>query len=123
LNGRIYALGGRWLNDLNSVEIYDPSTDQWTAGPAMQEARAGFGATVMDGKIYVAGGELINTLKTLKSVEVFDPVTEIWSALTPIPGPLHGAPLVGVNGVLHILGGSGRSADVINAGRVFAYRP
>ena len=89
----------------------------------MLEARAGFGATVLDGRIYVAGGELINFLKTLKSAEVFDPAAGDWTSLQPMPGPLHGVPLVGVDGALYILGGSGRSADVINAGRVFAYRP
>jgi N-acetylneuraminic acid mutarotase len=123
LNGKIYALGGRWLNDLNSVEIYDPSIDQWTFGPAMEDARAGLGATVMDGKIFVAGGELINTSKTLKSVEVFDPATKTWSFLPSLPAPLHGVPLVAVEGMLYVLGGSGRAGDVINAGRVFSFWP
>jgi hypothetical protein len=40
-----------------------------------------------------------------------------------MPARLHGVPLIGVDGVLYILGGSGRSADVINWGRVFALRP
>jgi non-specific serine/threonine protein kinase len=123
LNGKIYALGGRWIQDLNSVEIYDPASDRWTFGPPMEVARAGFGATVLDGKIYVAGGEWINTLKTLKSVEVFDPATSTWSALPDLPMKLHGVPLVGVDGMLYVMGGSTRSADVINPGKVFALRP
>ena len=36
---------------------------------------------------------------------------------------LHGVPIVGVGGVLYVIGGSARSADVINWGRVFALQP
>jgi hypothetical protein len=75
----------------------------------------------MDGKIYVAGGELINILKALKSVEVFDPATKAWSFLPNLPGPLHGVPLVAVDGTLYVIGGSGRAGDVINAGRMYSY--
>ena len=37
LNGKIFAMGGRgsWLSTvgrLNSVEVYDVKTNQWTAG-------------------------------------------------------------------------------------------
>ena len=105
------------------MEIYDPASDQWTFGPPMEVARAGFGATVLDGKIYVAGGEWINTLKTLKSVEGFDPSTSTWFALPDLPMRLHGVPLVGVDRMLYVIGGSTRSADVINPGKVFALRP
>jgi hypothetical protein len=31
--------------------------------------------------------------------------------------------MVGVNGMLYVMGGSTRSADVINPGKVFALRP
>jgi non-specific serine/threonine protein kinase len=103
--------------------MYDPASHQWTFAPPMGVARAGFGATVLDGKIYVAGGEWINTLKTLNSVEAFDPSTGTWSALPDLPYKLHGVPMEGVNGMLYVMGGSTRSADVINPGKVFALRP
>ena len=109
--------------DLNSMQIYDPTSDQWTFGPAMEVRRAGFGVTVLDGKIYVVGGEWINTLQTLNSVEVFDPSIGAWFALPDLPQKLHGVPLAGVDGMLYVMGGSTRSADVINPGNVFALRP
>ena len=77
----------------------------------------------MDGKIYVAGGELIEVLQTLNSVEVLDPASGSWLQLPSMPYRLHGVPLVGINGKLFVIGGSARSADVINWGRVFAYQP
>ena len=123
LNGKIYALGGRWTTNYSSVEIYDPSSNHWTMGASMQFERAGFGATVMNGRIYVGGGELIDVLKTLNSVEVFDPETGTWSSLPDMPRRLHGVPLIGIGNTLYILGGSGRSADVINWGRVYALHP
>jgi len=123
LDGRIYAIGGRWIQTLNSVEIYDPVKDQWTAGVSMQNIRAGFGATVLNGKIYVAGGELIETLKTVRTVEQFDPATQSWSSLPDLPVGLHGVPLVGFDNALYVIGGSSRSADMINWGRVYSYQP
>jgi N-acetylneuraminic acid mutarotase len=123
LDGKIYALGGRWVTTYSTVEVYDPAVNRWTWGTPMQHERAGFGASVMDGKIYVGGGELIETLKTLNSAEVFDPATNTWSSLPDMPARLHGVPLVGVRGLLFMVGGSARSADVINWGRVFALRP
>ncbi len=71
----------------------------------------------------MAGGELINDLVTLNSVEVFDPAANAWSDLPDLPAKLHGVPAAGVNGLLYVLGGSGRSADVINWGRIFVYKP
>jgi len=123
LDGLIYAIGGRWIQTLNSVEIYDPVKDQWTAGVPMQDIRAGFGATVMNGKIYVAGGEIIETLKALRTVEEFDPATQTWSSLPNLPVNLHGVPLAGFDNLLYALGGSSRSADMINWGRVYSYEP
>lgn len=123
LDGLIYALAGRWVSSLNTVEIYDPAKDEWTQGVPMHDPRGGFGATVMNGKIYVAGGELIEVGKTVKSVEVFDPATQAWSSLPDLSNGLHGVPLIGYENILYLFGGSGRAADMINWGQVFAYQP
>ena len=56
LDGKIYALGGRWSNtgELTSVEVYDPATNSWTSAPSLQTARGGFAAVTVDEKIYVS---------------------------------------------------------------------
>jgi CRP-like cAMP-binding protein len=55
LNGKIYAPGGLIkLNNrsTNTVQIYDPLSDQWKEGPEMTEVRASFPSCVMNGKIW-----------------------------------------------------------------------
>ena len=76
LEGKIYALGGRWrgAGEMNSVEVFDPATGAWKPGPPMNAPRAGFAATVIKGQIAVLGGEIIyGGNATLESVELFDP--------------------------------------------------
>lgn len=125
LDGRIYALAGRRdLQELNSVEIYEPADNTWSPGQPMAVARGGFGAAVLEGQIIVAGGEVILTGEyTLDSVEVFDPAHGTWSMAPSLPVKLHGLPAVTIDDTLYIVGGSSRAADIVNQGRVFAYRP
>ena len=53
----------------SSVEVYDPSTDQWSAAPSMSTAREGLGVDVLNEKLYAVGGYDGNNV--LASVEVF----------------------------------------------------
>ena len=48
--GKIWAVGGcdGW-NPLNSVEIYDPSTNSWKMGSPLTTARRGGGLAVRNG--------------------------------------------------------------------------
>ena len=68
LGNYIYAIGG---NDQNfkttSVERYDPSLDQWVEMAPLLTARAGCGAGVLDGYLYVVGG--YDGSKCLNTVE------------------------------------------------------
>jgi N-acetylneuraminic acid mutarotase len=41
---------------LDSVERYDPQTNRWCIVAAIQVPRIGAAASVLNGKIYVAGG-------------------------------------------------------------------
>ena len=83
--GKIYVVGGIELggDPQSSVDVFDPQTNSWAAGPAMGTARAGHAAAVVDGKIYVMGGLSGSTgggLVNISSVEVFDPRTGSWAA-------------------------------------------
>jgi hypothetical protein len=67
---------------LSSVEIYDPTTETWTAAPPMMRGRAGCQAFLLpDGRVLVIGngGRLLDG-------EVYDPATGAWTRL-PLSDP------------------------------------
>ena len=126
LNGKIYALGGRWSGkgELTSVEVYDPTTDAWATAPSLQIARGGFAAVSVDGKLYAIGGEVLTSGNhALTSVEVFDPEQEAWQSGPDLPLTLHGVPAVNVNGTIYVLGGADRAGAISNQGLVFSLTP
>src|SRR5258705_10277730 len=126
LDGKIYALGGRWSDsgELTSVEVYDPATDSWLAAPSMQIARGGFAAVALDKKIYVFGGEVLTGENhALTSVEIFDPQRGIWEFGSDLPLALHGVPAVNVDGTVYVLGGADRAGAISNQGLVFSLKP
>jgi influenza virus NS1A-binding protein len=50
--GKIWAVGGcdGW-NPLNSVEVYDPTTNTWKVGPPLTTPRRGCGLAVRNGNL------------------------------------------------------------------------
>jgi len=126
LDGKIYALGGRWsgTGELTSVEVYDPSTDSWSTAPALSTARAGFAVVTVNGKIYALGGEVLTGENhALTSVEIFDPENDVWESGPDLPLPLHGVPAVNVDGVIYVLGGADQAGAISNQGLVFSMKP
>jgi len=54
---RIYVIGGKQdLDAVNFNQIYDPETDTWSTGTAMQTARYGLGVAIIDDVLYAIGG-------------------------------------------------------------------
>jgi N-acetylneuraminic acid mutarotase len=126
----LYAIGGRWrdVGGRQSVERYDPETDQWTATAPMNTARSGFGAAVLEqaGKRYIAvsGGEVFaNPPVALASAEVYDLAADKWLALPDMPVGLHGNPVAALGDRLYVLGGSIKAAAIENPGDVYVYTP
>ena len=68
LRDRIYVIGG---NDgsffLSSCEVFDPLSGKWLFTAPMNKPRAGLGAAVLDGLLYVAGESLMLCLFYLAS--------------------------------------------------------
>lgn len=131
LDGKIWVLGGRWYGasnsivDFHTVEIYDPAADTWTAGPRMNRPHAGAAAAVIDGKIYIAGGELLSEFPPgmEPSVEVYDPAVGQWEVMGSMPIPLHGVSGASVDGKFYILAGSTRAGTAAAYRRVLIYTP
>lgn len=82
-NGQVLVVGGRiqGCTDLNTVDRYNPQTDQWTAMASMIKKRWGppFRCHVIDGKIYAVGGDGPNFGKT---VEEYDAKTGKWRQIS-----------------------------------------
>jgi N-acetylneuraminic acid mutarotase len=61
LGGRLILFGGEGNPNSTAgvfpnVDAYDPAADSWTALPDLMQPRHGFGAAVVDGRIYLPGG-------------------------------------------------------------------
>ena len=92
IDGKIYAVGGQQLQDQaadyrDEVDVYDPSTDRWTAVASLPVPRSHItnATMVRDGKILVLGGQT-NGQDKLNHVTEYDPAADRWSSLTPLPG-------------------------------------
>ena len=63
LGNSLFVIGGNdGTSFLNSCEHYDPLTNRWSYVPPMSRPRAGIGAAVVDGILYVAGMSNHNTI-------------------------------------------------------------
>jgi len=115
------ALGGMTTSQ---VEIYDPVTNTWTAGPSMIAPHAGHTATLLpNGKVLVVAGYGITSVVPvgpISSSEIYDPVAKTWSqaATLPLARVDHSATLL-ANGTVLVAAGL-TSADPSGANVILA---
>ncbi|PQJ15198.1 hypothetical protein BST99_05160, partial [Aureicoccus marinus] len=118
-NGMLYVIAGNtdghdggyvpWL------DVFDPSTGQWTSLPDAPRSRDHFHAAVLDGKIYVAGGRLSGGTggvfePLIAEVDVYDIATQTWSTLPQdLPTPRAAASVGVLNNEIYVLGGEIKS--------------
>ncbi|AKA36093.1 PKD domain-containing protein [Flagellimonas lutaonensis] len=116
-NGKFYIMGGNtdghdggyvaWFDE------YDPATGTWTTLTDAPRARDHFHATVIDGKLYAAGGRLSGGAggtfsPTIPEVDVYDFASATWSTLPSaqnIPTQRAAAATVKFNDRLIVIGG------------------
>jgi N-acetylneuraminic acid mutarotase len=121
VNGKIYVIGGRIGNafitsgstNVDTVEEYDPATDAWGSARAkMPSARSAMASGVLDGRIYVSGGEGQNAqmMYTFRALEAYDPASNRWIILPSMPVSRHGLAGAVVGNRLHMVSGSLQSA-------------
>ena len=112
LNGMIYAIGGQDGNNrvLNTVECYNPKTDNWVFIKPMTQARLAASTGVIDGKLYTAGGyEESIRRPILDTVECFNPKKNKWQFKNKLRFPRGHASIVTVNDKLYLCGGVTKS--------------
>jgi N-acetylneuraminic acid mutarotase len=69
----------------------------------MPTARSGIAAAVLEGRIFVFGGEA--TTGTFSEVEAYDPKADRWSAYARLPTPRHGLGAATVSGRIYVISG------------------
>jgi N-acetylneuraminic acid mutarotase len=101
LNDKLYVIGGVGLS---SVEIFDPSNDNWVSGVSLPgEVQYGTSITI-NGKIYLVGGRNASE-QNINQVLCFDPATNQWSAKANMPTARHGMKLVLFENRIWAIGG------------------
>ncbi len=113
LDGKIHVFAGRtdgvpgadW--NLVAMEVYDPSTDTWTRKANIATPRAGAGAAVVDGKMYVIGGVTGGSLHNapLSTVEEYDPAADTWTRKADMPTARMFLSTSVVDGKIYAIGG------------------
>jgi N-acetylneuraminic acid mutarotase len=92
INGKLYAIAGRIDGNhdrsIANNEEYDPKKDHWQARAAIPTVRSGVVGAVLDGKVFVFGGEYNRA--TRRDVESYDPTTNQWQRWAPMPTARHG---------------------------------
>eukprot|EP00096_Caligus_rogercresseyi_P001144 TRINITY_DN1179_c0_g1_i1.p1 TRINITY_DN1179_c0_g1~~TRINITY_DN1179_c0_g1_i1.p1 ORF type:complete len:564 (+),score=160.24 TRINITY_DN1179_c0_g1_i1:20-1711(+) len=84
IEGKLVICGGYDRGEcLNSVELFDPASNQWTSMEPMQTKRGRFDITTFNGCIYAVGGS--NGTTELNSVEKYDPSSKKWSYIGSLP--------------------------------------
>jgi N-acetylneuraminic acid mutarotase len=97
-------------SSLDTVEVFDTGTNQWSTAAPMSTRRDNPGTAVLDGKLLSFGGRTRNadgttTNGTLNTVEAYDPATNTWSAKAPMPTGRR-TPVVGtLKGRAQVMGG------------------
>lgn len=106
VNGVLYVIGGQTEAGgdgpfVNTVYALDPRRGSWVTRAAMPTARAGGGAAVVNGRIYVAGGRPPRG----NDFAVYDPVADRWQELPPLPTQRNHVGTVSLGGSVYVVGG------------------
>jgi N-acetylneuraminic acid mutarotase len=132
--GLIYGFGGYKTPDAGPDDwqpvanawTYDPIQDHWSALPQLPEARGASAASVLNGKIYIAGGSFACHRKgqsakqghphtSSAKVFVFDPVTQTYGEAAPLLTARNHHLLETLNGKLYALGGRVGSSNAFTS--------
>ncbi|XP_067846257.1 actin-binding protein IPP [Heptranchias perlo] len=105
IGGYTRLQGGRWSDSrtLSCVERFDSFSQYWTTVSSLHQARSGLGVAVLEGMIYVIGGESDSMI--FDCAERYDPVTKQWAAVASMNSPRCGLAVCACHGAIYALGG------------------
>ena len=106
---------------IDAVEAYDPLFGAWTQVASLPAARHHHTAAVVDGKMYVLGGEFIDDegyQVATDRVDVYDPAADSWQQMAAMPTARERNAAAVVSGKIYVSGGfntSGEPSDAFEA--------
>ena len=123
LNGK--DLCRRWSGDgtprfrrCSRCSIRQPAS--WKDLAPMPKGASHIGMTVLDGKIYVAGGFTVRPhVNPIDQFAVYDPAANKWQSLAPLSVKLGSVSLAAVQGKIHALGGRMAGEVTVNMHAVY----
>lgn len=93
----------------------------WSLGPRLDQARAGLSATVLDGRVYAAGGAGLASPRD--ALEVYDPETRAWRVLKPMPVGLERFGMAVLDDRIWVAGGYSSEGGAEPIDNVWSYDP
>ncbi|KAF0696780.1 ring canal kelch, partial [Aphis craccivora] len=120
LDNCVYAIGGRDTEKrvLNSVEVFDITTNKWQMVTSMPTKKNSPGVGVLKNLLYVVGG--FDGESLLNTVECYDPCLETWTTVAAMSECRLRCGVGVLDGVLYAIGGHNLSGDLKS---VEAYTP
>ncbi|MEM9191116.1 MAG: hypothetical protein AAGF12_18180 [Myxococcota bacterium] len=125
LDDQIYVFGGfesdggGFPNVVATVQIYNTSTQSWSAGPALPGPRHHIMVTTDGANIYAIGGMSNRSFDLVNTAWVLRPGEESWESLQSLPEPR----AAGVAGVIcdkiYVAAGQGRGGRLADSTLVF----
>jgi N-acetylneuraminic acid mutarotase len=107
----------------SSIAQSQPIKGSWKSISGMPTARWFPGTSVVDGKIYLIGGEPNASVAPLSVVEVYDASADTWETKTPIPTPRAQVSACTVKGKIYVIGGSSGPSSWTPVPNVDIYDP
>lgn len=111
IGGKIYIASGCCVTHVypysrfTNVDVYDPVADTWAPLAPIPLGVYGSGYGVLNGKLYVAGGESSPAEgQETARLQVYDPVTNSWSDKAPLPSTQRSLAGAVLNGKLYVTG-------------------
>jgi N-acetylneuraminic acid mutarotase len=99
----------------------------WTDKPVDPIPRDYAASAVLDGKVYVMGGQRTDSGTTpgpvTNLVEVYDPASDTWSTAPPLPTARMGLVAAVINGRIYAIGGSADGFGTLALGTVEVFDP
>lgn len=111
INDKYYVVNG-WASGaaadpVAEMDIYDPSTGQWSTGaPNPVPAGGGSAYAVLNGSLYIVGGCNNGACNTpTDAVQVYHPVSDSWTSAANYPQSIKFASCGAIDGKLYCAGG------------------